>query len=261
MNLEKTYIICATQRSGSTLLCHLLASTHQAGSPKEYLLPAYKSQIPFDGENYLQYVKGNLAAYASANGVSGVKMMEKNFSDLLKRLHSSHHIAGNSHLETLRDVFPGVKFIFITRRNKLRQAISLSRAEQTNQWEKHACSISSTEKNQRFFITPFYVKSAVQRVLKREAEWRNFFQDNGITPYIITYEELVRNPTLHIHKILDFLEIPNVTEVEVSSPTLRRQADFYTEFLILYYRSYFLLRHLLPEPIWQLAQRFKNQYL
>jgi LPS sulfotransferase NodH len=260
MSLKKTYIICATQRSGSTLLCHLLASTGKAGNPKEYLLPTYKSKVPFDEENYVQYVRGNLNAYASENGVSGVKMMENNFSELLERLRNSDEFGAKSNMEIVHDVFPGVQFIFISRKNKVRQAISLSRAEQSDRWEKHSSLTSSTANKNKFAITPFYIKSAINRAIEREEIWKKFFQENGIVPYTINYEELVKAKSSHIHKILEFLEISNAFKTVVTSPTLKKQADFYTEFLIIYYRVYFLLKSLVPDTLWKLARHIKNQY-
>ena len=34
--VERSYLVCATQRSGSTLLCELLKDTGVAGRPEEY---------------------------------------------------------------------------------------------------------------------------------------------------------------------------------------------------------------------------------
>ena len=41
-----TYLICATQRSGSTLLCELLKQTGVAGRPEEYFEAQFETGVP-----------------------------------------------------------------------------------------------------------------------------------------------------------------------------------------------------------------------
>src|ERR1700730_11249617 len=40
------YFVCATQRSGSTLLCELLKNTHLAGYPEEYFDALRSTGVP-----------------------------------------------------------------------------------------------------------------------------------------------------------------------------------------------------------------------
>ncbi len=272
MTIKRTYIVCATQRSGSTLLCHLLTNTNKVGCPKEYLLPTHNSKVSFDEDNYLQYVRDSLEAHASEEGITGVKIMENHFLEFLEHLHRckglSKSLDVKSDLDALRDVFPNVKFIFVTRENKLRQAVSLARAEQSNQWEKHSSSAlyltkqspKQSAKQRRFSITPFYIRSAIKRAVEREDIWKKFFQENSITPYTVTYEELIEAQSLHTQRILEFLEIPDAFKVAVVPSTLKKQADLYTEFLILYYRVYFFLNYLFPESLWNVMRHIKNHY-
>ena len=41
-----SYLVCATPRSGSTLLCHLLDETGLAGHPEEYFEALRHSGLP-----------------------------------------------------------------------------------------------------------------------------------------------------------------------------------------------------------------------
>src|ERR1700742_1370636 len=43
---ERAFIVCSTQRSGSTLLCNLLASTGVAGDPQEYFEAMAETGMP-----------------------------------------------------------------------------------------------------------------------------------------------------------------------------------------------------------------------
>src|SRR3954453_9127877 len=46
MDPTRCYLVCATPRSGSTLLCHLLEDTGVAGRPKEYFEALRHSGVP-----------------------------------------------------------------------------------------------------------------------------------------------------------------------------------------------------------------------
>src|SRR3954451_3190612 len=49
---ELSYLVCATPRSGSTLLCHLLDQTGIAGHPEEYFEALQHSGVPRRPEEY-----------------------------------------------------------------------------------------------------------------------------------------------------------------------------------------------------------------
>lgn len=241
-------------------MCSLLSSTNKVGSPGEYLLPKHDDELANDAEAYKSYVQDCLTAHASSNGVSGVKMMEANFLKMLSKLRSLDTAASKSDLEVLRDTFPQVKFVFITRANKFRQGTSLARAEQTNRWEKRR-NLSSVSKLKKFQITPTYIQAAVRRVCDREQIWKNFFEENQINPHIITYENLASSQLSHICETLKFLQIENAEQATINYSTLKKQSDIRTEILILYYQIYFSTKSALPDAAWRLIQTTKNRFL
>jgi len=51
---DHTYLICATQRSGSTLLCELLKSTGVAGRPEEYFEAEFATGVPPHPRRFLE---------------------------------------------------------------------------------------------------------------------------------------------------------------------------------------------------------------
>ena len=59
----RSYLVCATPRSGSTLLCHLLSQTGLAGRPEEYFEALRHSGIPrrpteyFDPERHANIIE------------------------------------------------------------------------------------------------------------------------------------------------------------------------------------------------------------
>ncbi len=258
MNPQKTYIVCATQRSGSTLLCDLLYKSGAAGNPKEFLLTQYEPKEGIDISKYDQYVQTLLSRYASDNGVSGVKLMEDNFALVVERLRKSLHLQEKSDVEVLEPIFPNLSFIFITRKDKIRQAISLSRAEQSKVWEKRNGSDNTSQKGENIKITPHYIKAAYNRIIEKERFWLDFFETQKITPYLITYEELTQKPSKKTLECLSYIGIVNTESIVIGKPSLQKQSDIYTEFLILEFKLYFAAKKILPDQVWQILKKFKQ---
>jgi trehalose 2-sulfotransferase len=67
--VTKSYVVCATPRSGSTLLCALLAGTGVAGRPEEYFECLWRTGTPRQPREYFADVDdpGLLALLAPAS--------------------------------------------------------------------------------------------------------------------------------------------------------------------------------------------------
>jgi LPS sulfotransferase NodH len=254
--LKKTYIICATQRSGSTLLCQLLKNTKLAGEPGEFLISVLSGSSSGESADLITHIQTALTVRASANGVSGVKLMQNHFDLLLRVLRQHYPDPSLSDVERLAQVFPQVSFIFMTREAKLRQAISLSRAEHTKAWEKHHRG-QAKRPSWLTQVTPFYLKAALQRVHDREQYWQDFFAQQSLHPFEISYEKLVANQPEALLNCLTYLGLDASQETLLEQTTLKKQADLFTEFLLVYYSLYFAMYRLLPEPIFALLRRIK----
>jgi LPS sulfotransferase NodH len=143
-----SYILCATPRSGSTLLCDLLASTGVAGKPHSY----YRNEDASDwAESWdvprpcrledAAFEKAYLAAMiregTAETGVFGLRLMWSSVADASRRLDA---IAG-SHADVASRfdrAFGPTLYIHLSRQDKLAQAISLIRAEQSGLWHRAA---------------------------------------------------------------------------------------------------------------------------
>jgi len=150
-----SYLVCATQRSGSTLLCELLKGTEVAGVPDEFFeslrptgLPRQPRQYfedpafadisarlapldpgrpedPGEFEGWFSYV---LQRGTSRNGVFGAKMMWNYFDDFRERIRELPGLHDLTFHEALGEVFPRLRIVFVRRRDKVAQAVSLWRA-------------------------------------------------------------------------------------------------------------------------------------
>ena len=140
----KSYIICTSPRSGSTLLCQLLANTNVAGVPNSYFhKPSLTSwmEVHDIAANNFPNRSGTLQAIfekvrkvgIAETGVFGLRLQGGSinyFLDQLKFLHPEQHCD----VDRQNATFGETAFIFLSRKNKLEQAISCVKAMQTGLW-------------------------------------------------------------------------------------------------------------------------------
>jgi trehalose 2-sulfotransferase len=226
-----SYLVCATERSGSTLLCELLAGTGVAGTPEEYFecLSATgrarqpREYFPADADPEILALLAPLQAPLPAvrwearladarrrgttpNGVFGAKMMWAYLPDFL------------AHGNPEQQLGP-LRWLHVERRDTLAQAISLWRAVQTAQWRAE---------DRDSEVEPVFHAGAIAHLKRRQeahaAAWRTWFAERGVEPMEIVYEEFAQESETTICRVLEHIGVPS-EGVRVPSPPLRRQAD------------------------------------
>jgi LPS sulfotransferase NodH len=165
---SRSYLICATPRSGSTLLCEALKGTGVAGVPEEYFEALRHSGRPrrpqeyfigaqdrtilrhlgehtsldgrpapsplWDRHDYEPYLSAALAQGTTPNGVFGAKLMWGYLGDFVSLLREIPAYRELPIQELLPTVFPDLRYVRVVRANKVRQAVSLWKAVQTATW-------------------------------------------------------------------------------------------------------------------------------
>jgi trehalose 2-sulfotransferase len=178
MQPQRSYIVCATPRSGSTLVCHALEDTGVAGRPEEYFEALRHSGRPRRPEEYFvgvedpsirdhlgeravgsepsprsplwsraaydRYLEWALEAGTTPNGIFGAKLMWGYFGDFVSLLRNIPAYRDLPLAELLPTVFPDLTFVRIVRANKVRQAVSLWKAVQTATWREDQASAKAT---------------------------------------------------------------------------------------------------------------------
>ncbi|HEU5253700.1 MAG TPA: Stf0 family sulfotransferase [Solirubrobacterales bacterium] len=171
---DRSYLVCATPRSGSTLVCHALEETGVAGRPEEYFEALRHSGRPRRPEEYFLGVEDHSirdhlgersvgsdpqprsplwsrAAYdrylewafetgTTDNGVFGAKLMWGYFGEFVSLLRNIPAYRDVPLAELMPAVFPGLTFVRVVRANKVRQAVSLWKAVQTATWREDQAS-------------------------------------------------------------------------------------------------------------------------
>jgi trehalose 2-sulfotransferase len=256
-----SYLVCATPRSGSTLLCHELDRTGVAGHPEEYFEALRRSGLPrrpheyFDPDRhaniverlafrempdgaaepnplwhpdtYDQYLAWALEAGTTGNGVFGAKLMWGYLGDFADLLRGIEGMGGRPLPELLARAFPGLRYVQITRQNKIRQAVSLWKAVQTQSWKREA----DTEVGQPAELVFSFraINYLVRLLTAHDASWDAYFLGLGAEPLKITYEELAESTDAVIRRVLAYLGVPAPESMVMQAPRLSVQADEVTE--------------------------------
>jgi LPS sulfotransferase NodH len=255
-----SYLVCATPRSGSTLLCHALDETGVAGHPKEYFEALSRSGLPrrpheyFDPhrhaniverlafrempdgqaepnplwhpDTYDQYLDWALEQGTTPNGVFGSKLMWGYLGDFAQLLRGIDGMAGRPLPELLARAFPGLRYIQITRENKIRQAVSLWKAVQTQSWKREP---GEQQRAVELVFSFRAINYLVRLLTAHDASWDAYFLGLGYEPLKVTYEELAESTDEVVRRVLDHLGIPAPADLIVQAPGLSVQADEVSE--------------------------------
>jgi LPS sulfotransferase NodH len=115
----------------------------------------------------------------------------------------------------------------MTRRNKVRLAVSWWRAIQTGEWH-----LSTGEQRKSIDLSNAYSYDAVNHLYNecsmREAGIQEFFTEGNIKPLNIFYEDFVQEYEQTIRNILEYLELDS-SSVNIAPPALMKTADALSE--------------------------------
>jgi LPS sulfotransferase NodH len=240
-----SYLVCATPRSGSTLLCEALKETGVAGNPLEFFEAVPETGEPRRPRDYLVGLDDPeaLALVADApphppppysdvrgigdyeehlarvresgttpNGVFGAKIMWAHLADLARRL-------GADDWHALIDrLFDCPRLIWVRREDTVRQAISLWRAMQTQSWRAE---------NETASGEPRYSFAALHHLVElldaHDAGWERFFAAATGPVLALTYEEIAGDPGAAVRRTLEHIG-GDAAQLR-TLPRMRRQAD------------------------------------
>jgi LPS sulfotransferase NodH len=200
---SRSYFICGTARSGSWMLCGLLASTGVAGRPHEwfYVETEDANKEAWGVSSFSDYLRRVLDAGTTTNGVFGSKLMWAYAEGLFTRLQELG--GGGSDLMALEGHFPDPRFIWLQRRDVDAQAVSFEKAIQTGHYHLWNASDSAP--------APSYddakIAGLVREVTAHNAAWRSWFAANEIEPLYVWFEDLVADPVGVTRSVLEHLGV------------------------------------------------------
>ncbi|GAB17894.1 hypothetical protein GOEFS_041_00480 [Gordonia effusa NBRC 100432] len=238
----RSYLVCASQRSGSTLLVESLRSTGVAGHPQEFfqylpetslapqpsdwfvgvddksilgLLAPDRPGVPTT-ETADEWRARILRDGSTENGVWGGKIMWNQIPLIVDRAAGLTDRRGSDVHSALGDIVGDVLYIKVTREDVVSQAVSFWRAVQTNTWQGKAHAGDAVAQYHQGGIAHL-----VRLLQEQERGWRTYFADHGIVPVEVTYADLAANTSAVLGRVLDAIGL----DTEVPPPALKRQAD------------------------------------
>lgn len=213
----QSYIICTSPRSGSTLLCKLLAATGISGNPGSYFhrpsLSEWLSSFNLNLEPTLSETDMLEAIFQAAiakgsldTGVFGLRLQRHSFDFFMEKLRILHPGHANDR-ERVEAAFGRTLFIHLTRLDKVEQAVSCVKAEQTGLW--HVAPDGTELERVAPAKEPVYdaadIRATYERFTAFDLGWQNWFEEQGIAPLRITYHALSADPAGHVRIILETL--------------------------------------------------------
>jgi trehalose 2-sulfotransferase len=223
--ISVSYLLCATPRTGSNFFCEVLSSTGVAGRPEEYFWQRsfwYECWGVSDFPSFLDQVREH---GTSRNGVFGSKLMWDQVNDLLRELVTLLGVTEESPARVLEAAFPNLHYVWLRRTDRARQGISHYRALETRRWRSTDTSSSPPEPAFNFES----IRSLMRLCEWEDASWREFFQQNTITPLVVSYEELAAAPVVTACRVIDHLGLEVPERLPTDTWRHQRQADTLTD--------------------------------
>lgn len=233
MDVCTSYLVCATPRSGSSFLCETLARTDMAGYPQEFFWEGFEPSWArrWDVSDPEAYLRSAMREGTSPNEVFGAKIMWSHLAYFVRRFLTDGE---QSIPEALSRKFPNLHYVWISRRDTVAQAVSYSRALQTQVWNE-------TGGRPVLAADPVFDFDAITRLIQEadahNTAWQEFFIQHDIKPFHVVYEDFVAHPQAYARDILRFLGVPFREPLMLRSARLRKQADGLSQEWIERYRE------------------------
>ena len=209
-----SYIICGTPRSGSTLMCEMLAVTGVAGRPNSYYRqPSLEYWADIWGVAHPNgiddpaferaYHAAMLREGTNGTGIFGLRLMWSSVANASRRLNGIY--GGPADITTrFEQAFGKPLYVHLSRHDKVAQAISRLRAEQSGLWHLAADGsvFEGTESPQPVAYDEARLAAFFTELKSDDAAWEAFFQTHKIEPLRLTYETMTDHPQPALASIL-----------------------------------------------------------
>jgi LPS sulfotransferase NodH len=243
-----SYIICTSPRSGSTLLCKLLAATGIAGNPDSYfhrpsisdwladLGLTRKPSVP-ERELLEAIFRAAIAKGTLDTGIFGLRLQRHSFDFFTEKLAVLYPEHSND-VERFQAAFGRTLFVHLTRRDKVAQAVSYVKAQQTGLW--HAAPDGTELERLSPPQEPAYdaseIRTRLEEMTAHDHSWEHWFATLEIDPLRITYEELSEGPVETLRVILDHLGLEREAADDVE-PGVAKLSDNINQDWVACFRS------------------------
>jgi LPS sulfotransferase NodH len=229
-------VICSSPRTGSGLLGSALWSTGLCGRPDEYLAPATRRD--YEGtwgcRTDREYAEQVVSYATTPNGVLSLKVHRSQVQRADWLAHGSV-VRGRGSADPFLALAPIVHFVWVSRRDKVRQAVSLYVAEKTGRYrqlgERSALATASIDFDEEG------IHRLVDQIEGWEQSWQRYFDSLGVGPLRIWYEDHLEHAYAETtRRVLETIGVEVPREFTVTTE-YRKQSDDRSEMLVRRYRE------------------------
>jgi trehalose 2-sulfotransferase len=196
------------------MLCKLLAATKVAGDPESLFhkpsIEAWLEDYGLDPSAYASRKQTLEAVFAAAmafgkgeTDVFGLRLQRGSFEFFMEQLDFLHSGQATD-LARIEAAFGPTLFIYLSRDDRLDQAISCVRAEQTGLWHRNAdgTELERHEPRRGDGYDAEAIRHYIEKFSNFNAAWRRWFKEQSIAPIEVSYERLSREPQVILAEIL-----------------------------------------------------------
>jgi LPS sulfotransferase NodH len=214
--LERTVLLASTFRSGSTYVAELLRHNGIEGLSLEKFNMIWETAPAPDAA-----FRKAIAAIGETqvDGVLAAKIMRPHLSNLMRCMRLERADSA-----VLAGCFPEGKWLFVKRRDKVRQAISFWRARQSGRWH-----VFDGSEEPRITYDYDEIRECYRELVMQDVLWEDFFAEAVIVPHVIEYEDLNANLAVQLREALRFCDVKPVGRKLATEVRLKQQSDAFTE--------------------------------
>jgi len=231
VGIDRTFFVCSTPRTGSTMLGNLLADTGLVGRAGEYFgQPFRREVVPGLSRRRFDDYLVDCTQHARGTGTLGIKLHWDQVEVFLYLLRLRRGLRGLSDRQVIEAVFPAPRFVWVTREDTLAQAVSWWKAMASGKWTD-----GRPVRSEPSFDFDG-IAGRIRGIEEHTAAWRRWFEQNEIEPLRLAYEELAADPPGTARRVLVFVGVDMPAGLTVD-PRTQRQADAVNEDWIRRYRE------------------------
>jgi trehalose 2-sulfotransferase len=228
MKPKRSLVIITTRRSGSNLLCQTIDRLGRLGHPGEHFIGLCEEYYGVQHPEHTvtgsgtpdEYLANVYATGTTSNGIFSAKIMGIYLDAVLGKLRERLRIPEASDSEVLSAVFPKPRYIYLMRRDKAAQAVSLAKALMSGSWrsdmEHREVSVEDYDFN---FIHDLY-----SQFLAADIRAEELFRELGVPPLRLCYEDMAKELDQTVTRIYSFVGIRAPSSLQLGTGWLRRQA-------------------------------------
>jgi LPS sulfotransferase NodH len=207
----RSYLLVGWPRTGSTVLADALTATGVLGQVHEYFWrlvePTHAAAVglaaPTDA-TYAPYLDAALRQGTTDNGVFGAKFFWAHAIDLVRRTALIPDFADLEPIERLWAPFGSDVRAVLIRRNCLRSALSLWRAEVTEEWGR---LLGATPAHAPAKVDLWQLSELHADIHAAEIGWRAVLEASRRPRLEITYEDIASDLVGVVDAIAEFAEV------------------------------------------------------